>query len=54
MKDEYNIKYCLENRKPEDFLAKEIFGVDFFNWLTFWEQHHLIHKFKLNNVKITK
>lgn len=54
MENEYNMEYCMKNRKKEDFLAEEIFGINFFNWLTFWEQHHLIQKFKLKNVKITK
>lgn len=42
--------------KPIDFteyskadkICQEVFGVEFFNWLSFWERCHLNTKHKLN------
>jgi hypothetical protein len=31
-----------------DKICQELFGVEFFNWLSFWERHHLNRKYKLN------
>jgi hypothetical protein len=40
--------------KKEDLLTQVIFGIEYFNWLDFWEQFHLIQKYKLEGVKTTK
>lgn len=32
----------------EDKICQEVFGVEFFNWLSFWERYHLNTKYKLN------
>jgi hypothetical protein len=40
--------------KKEDLLSQEIFGCEYFNWLSSWEQFHLINKYKLEDVKQTK
>ena len=40
--------------KKEDLLSQKIFGIEYFNWLDFWEQFHLIQKYKLVDVKTTK
>lgn len=31
-----------------DKVCQEVFGVEFFNWLSFWERYHLNTKYKLN------
>ena len=40
--------------KKEDLLSQQIFGIEYFSWLDFWEQFHLIQKYKLEDVKTTK
>jgi len=40
--------------KEEDILAQEIFGIKYFNWLGFWEQHHIVIKNNLDDKLITK
>ncbi len=40
--------------KEEDLISQKIFGIEYFTWLDFWEQHHIVTKYKLENVKITK
>jgi hypothetical protein len=36
------------NYKKEDLLSQEIFGIEYFTWLTGWEQFHLINEYKLD------
>jgi hypothetical protein len=40
--------------KEEDILAQEIFGIKYFSWLDFWEQHHIVVKNNLDDKLITK
>jgi hypothetical protein len=40
--------------KEEDLLAQKIFGCEFFNWLSFWEQFHIVQKYNFNDSIITK
>jgi hypothetical protein len=44
-----NTKY-----KKEDLLTQKIFGIEYFNWLDFWEQFHLLQKYQLDKKIITK
>jgi hypothetical protein len=39
--------------KKQDKLAQKIFGIEYFTWLAFWEQFHIIQKYKLD-IKPTK
>lgn len=32
----------------EDKICQKVFGIEFFNWLSFWERYHLNSKYKLN------
>jgi len=32
----------------EDKICQKVFGIEFFNWLSFWERYHLNRKYKLN------
>jgi hypothetical protein len=34
--------------KKQDLLSQEIFGCEYFNWLSFWEKSHINQKYKLN------
>jgi hypothetical protein len=40
--------------KKEDLLAQKIFGIKYFNWLSDWEQFHLVNKYNLDKNIITK
>jgi hypothetical protein len=40
--------------KKEDLLSQEIFGIEYFNWLDYFEQRHLVHKFDLDEDIQTK
>lgn len=33
--------------KKEDLISQEIFGIEYFNWLSDWEQFHINQKYKL-------
>jgi len=34
--------------KKEDLLSQKIFGIEYFNWLSYHEQAHLIRKYNLD------
>ena len=40
--------------KKQDYLSQKLFGTEFFNWLSFWEQFHICQKFDLDRNLITK
>ena len=40
-------RFKKDNYKKEDLLSQKIFGIEYFNWLTGWEQSHLISKYDL-------
>jgi len=40
--------------QPQDVYAQQLFGVEYFNWLDFWEQHHIVIKYNLDKKIITK
>lgn len=50
-KKEFKSEFNFLNKpkyKRQDLLSQEIFAVEFFNWLPFWERHHINQKYKLN------
>lgn len=38
----------------QDLYAQELFGIELFSWLDFWEQFHIVQKYKLDRSIITK
>jgi len=40
--------------EQKDLYAQELFGIEYFNWLDFWEQFHIVQKYKLDRSIITK
>ena len=40
--------------EQKDLYAQELFGTEYFNWLDFWEQFHIVQKYKLDKSIITK
>ena len=51
MKKEFKSDFNFANKpkyKRQDLLAQEIFAIEFFNWLSFWEKSHINQKYKLN------
>lgn len=40
--------------KEQDLLAQKIFGIKYFGWLSFWEQHHIVRKYLNDENLITK
>jgi hypothetical protein len=40
--------------EQKDLYAQELFGIEYFNWLDFWEQFHIVQKYKLDKSIITK
>jgi hypothetical protein len=40
--------------EQKDLYAQELFGTEYFNWLDFWEQFHIVQKYKLDRSIITK
>jgi hypothetical protein len=40
--------------QQKDLYAQEIFGIEYFNWLDFWEQFHIVQKYDLDRNIITK
>jgi hypothetical protein len=40
--------------EQKDLYAQELFGIEYFNWLEFWEQFHIVQKYKLDRSIITK
>ena len=40
--------------EQKDLYAQELFGTEYFNWLDFWEQFHIVQKYELDKSIITK
>jgi hypothetical protein len=40
--------------EQKDLYAQELFGTEYFNWLDFWEQFHIVQKYELDRSIITK
>jgi hypothetical protein len=40
--------------EQKDLYAQELFGIEYFSWLDFWEQFHIVQKYKLDRSIITK
>jgi hypothetical protein len=40
--------------QQKDLYAQKIFGIEYFNWLDFWEQFHIVQKYDLDKNIITK
>ena len=42
------------NYKQQDLYSQELFGIEYFNWLSSWEQFHIVQKYKLDESIRTK
>jgi hypothetical protein len=42
-----DLRFKNTNYKKHDLVCQKIFGCEYFNWLTGWEQFHLINKYNL-------
>lgn len=47
-------RFTNSNYKEQDLLSQKIFGIEYFNWLSSWEQFHLVVKFNLDESIRTK
>ena len=54
MENKTDKRFTKSNYKIQDLHSQKIFGIEYFNWLTSWEQFHIVQKFNLDESIRTK
>ena len=54
MENKKDDRFKNTNYKQQDLYSQELFGIEYFNWLSSWEQFHIVQKYKLDESIRTK